>query len=212
MAKHDRRIKYTADIEKPVMVSVRVPRELYERLERYAGQHRQSISDLVKDGIEMRLDVEADPRSRKAESTTEEPLEQDGGASLLRDIQATLARHESQMAALMQAIELRTTPGSNGLYDSVSSPVIHGHTAMGPERTAEQEPERGTASMDTMAGYDTSRYHLGKLCPKGHDYSGSGHSLRNTASQCRACTVQAKRDKRAQGKAALHATTMVATG
>ena len=103
MAKKDRRVKYVTDTEKPVMVSVRLPRELYERLERYATQYRQSISELVKDGIEMRLDEPADPRSRSAGSTTEEPLVQIDGASILRDMQATLARHETQMHALMQA-------------------------------------------------------------------------------------------------------------
>ena len=38
------------------------------------------------------------------------------GASILRDMQATLARHETQMQALMQAAQRQTAPAGNGLY------------------------------------------------------------------------------------------------
>ena len=93
---------------------MRLPRELHARLERYASEHRQTVSELVRDGIEMRLDEPADPRSRRAGSTTDEELRIDG-ASILRDMQATLARHETQMDALMQAIERQATPAGNGV-------------------------------------------------------------------------------------------------
>jgi Arc/MetJ-type ribon-helix-helix transcriptional regulator len=95
------------------MVSVRLPRELYDRLERYATQYRQSISELVKDGVELRLELDADPRHRAASSTTEETEIQIDGASVLRDVQATVARHETQMQALIKALE-----GSTGLATS----------------------------------------------------------------------------------------------
>ena len=65
MAKHDRRIRYQSDAERPVTVSLRIPQALYERVERYASEHRQTVSELVRDGIEMRLDEPADPRSRE---------------------------------------------------------------------------------------------------------------------------------------------------
>jgi hypothetical protein len=107
MTKKDRRVKYVSDTEKPVMVSVRLPRELYDRLECYASEHRQHISELVKDGVEMRLETEADPRSLRAGSPTDDTEFQIDGASILRDMQATLARHEAQMQTLMQAREQR---------------------------------------------------------------------------------------------------------
>ena len=47
-------------------------------------------------------------------------------------MQATLARHDTQMHALMQAIERQTTPAGNGLHEDVSYDVIHGHTAIEP--------------------------------------------------------------------------------
>jgi len=41
MAKHDRRMRYQSDAERPVTVSLRIPQALYERLERYVSEHRQ---------------------------------------------------------------------------------------------------------------------------------------------------------------------------
>ena len=85
MAKKDRRVKYQSKEEKPAMLSLRIPQALYDRLERYAAQHRQSVSELVRDGIEMRLEVEADPRSNRAESTAEETeIQIDGAVSCER--------------------------------------------------------------------------------------------------------------------------------
>ena len=71
MAKHDKRVKYHSEADKPVMLSLRVPRELNDRLERYASLHRQKVSELVRDGIEMRLDEPADPRSRRPGSSAD---------------------------------------------------------------------------------------------------------------------------------------------
>lgn len=186
MAKKDKRIKYTSDTEKPVMVSVRLPRELYDKLERYATEHQQSISELLKDGAVMRLETEVDPRYRRAESTTEGMELQIDGASILRDMQATLARHETQMHALMQAIERQTTPTGNG-SDGVSYPVIHGNT--------------------TEASYNTNKHHLGKLCPRGHDHDGTGQSLRNTDNQCLRCNAERKAAKDAKKRQAKATTT-----
>jgi hypothetical protein len=198
MAKHDRRFKYASDAEKPVMLSVRVPRELYDRLERYAMQYRQSISELVKDGVELRLEMEADPRSRSASSTCGETDLQIDGASILRDMQATLARHDTQMQALMQVIERQAPPAGNDSYDSASYRVIHSNTGIEPEEPMVTEPSAD--QRDTVLDYDHSKHHLGTLCPRGHDHSGSGHSLRNADNQCLACKAQEKREKRARAK------------
>jgi hypothetical protein len=237
MTKHDRRIRYQSDAEKPVMLSLRVPRDLYDRLERYASEHRQSVTALVKDGIELRLEIDADPRSGRSGSTTDATLGQIDGASLLRDMQATLARHDTQMHALMQAIERQTIPAGNGLYGDVSYRVIHGNTAIEPEgqeRPSEQEPASDTASMDTMPAvqanvlqaaqnpalaveqpaegdiplhvpaFDTTRYYLGKLCPKGHEFDGTGMSLLRKHNQsCRECENERKKARRQAQRQAL---------
>jgi hypothetical protein len=203
MAKHDRRMRYQSDAERPVTVSLRIPQALYERLERYASEHRQTVSELVRDGIEMRLDEPADPRSRRAGSTTDDTERRIDGASILRDMQATLARHETQMQALMLAIERQTTPAGNGLYSShttmpateVAVSYQEAPYTLRPALADEQIPESTIPA--AVPPYDTSKYRLGRLCPHGHDYDGTGQSLRkNKSNSCRTCDVEQKRAAR----------------
>ena len=53
-----------------------------------------------------------------------------------------------------------------------------------------------TARQIAIPPFDTSKRYLGILCPRGHDYAGTGQSLRNRkGSYCIACNkeqVQAK--------------------
>jgi hypothetical protein len=53
---------YTTKEERPVTRSLRIPRDLDQRLERYAARHRQSISELLLDGLRWRLEQD-DPRA-----------------------------------------------------------------------------------------------------------------------------------------------------
>jgi hypothetical protein len=42
-------------------ISLKMPQELLDRVQTYAGQHRQTISELIRDGLEWRI-TEGDPR------------------------------------------------------------------------------------------------------------------------------------------------------
>jgi hypothetical protein len=57
-----RKPMYQSEDEKPVMLSLRIPRNLEAKLKRYADIHRQSITEVVIDGIQMRLETPTDPR------------------------------------------------------------------------------------------------------------------------------------------------------
>jgi len=61
MAKRGRPFTYQHEDEKPVTVSLRIPRDLYERMSRYAARHRQSVTELLLDGLTWRLEQD-DPR------------------------------------------------------------------------------------------------------------------------------------------------------
>jgi hypothetical protein len=63
MAKLGRPFTYPSEEEKPVTVSLRIPRDLHERMSRYASRHRQSITELLLDGLKWRLEQE-DPRTQ----------------------------------------------------------------------------------------------------------------------------------------------------
>ena len=63
MAKKGRPFVYQSDTEKPVTVSVRLPRELYDQVERYVKMHPgMTLAEFLLDGARLRLDTPADPR------------------------------------------------------------------------------------------------------------------------------------------------------
>ena len=63
MAKLGRPFTYQSTDEKPVTVSVRIPREDYKRVERYIKMHPgMTLTEFFLDGARLRLDTPADPR------------------------------------------------------------------------------------------------------------------------------------------------------
>jgi hypothetical protein len=63
MAKKGRPFVYQAEDEKPVTVSVRLPRDLYDQVARYVKMHPgMTLTEFFLDGARLRLDTPADPR------------------------------------------------------------------------------------------------------------------------------------------------------
>src|SRR5437868_14832774 len=63
MAKLGRPFTYQSEEERPVTVSLRIPRDLAEQMKRYAARHRQSVTELLLDGLKWRLEQD-DPRQQ----------------------------------------------------------------------------------------------------------------------------------------------------
>jgi hypothetical protein len=63
MAKKGRPFVYQSEDEKPVTVSLRLPRDLYAQVERYMKIHPgMTLTEFFLDGARLRLDTPADPR------------------------------------------------------------------------------------------------------------------------------------------------------
>src|SRR5438128_5466272 len=60
-----RRRSATNSVKPQVTVSLRIPRDLHDRMSRYASIHRQSVTELLLDGLKWRLEQE-DPREQFA--------------------------------------------------------------------------------------------------------------------------------------------------
>jgi hypothetical protein len=62
----------------------------------------------------------------------------------------------------------------------------------------QQPPRTPLAPADTaIPPFDTSKFVLGKLCPRGHDYYGTGQTLRRVFRHvCPACDVERTREQR----------------
>ena len=63
MAKKGRPFAYQSEEEKPVTVSLRIPREVYDQAQKYVKlRHPMTLTDLLLDGLRLRLETPADPR------------------------------------------------------------------------------------------------------------------------------------------------------
>jgi hypothetical protein len=168
MAKKGRPFVYHKDEERPVTISFRLPPDLYTRLEQYAKQHRQSRSELARDGIEWRLG-EGDPRglgdtrgsSRRHngeayyDNTASEMLGDvpADSARMLAEHGQILTRLETQVQALVQAFERQATPASVTPHEQTEvAPEPRGDTKRQtanvpePARTTAEDKLRTTAA------------------------------------------------------------------
>lgn len=48
--------------EQPYGLTIRIPRDLFNELKRYAAIHRQTLTEVLLDGLRLRLDTPTDPR------------------------------------------------------------------------------------------------------------------------------------------------------
>jgi hypothetical protein len=54
--------KYESEAEKPVNVSLRLPRDLYDQAQHHARMRRATLTELMVEGLRMRLETPNDPR------------------------------------------------------------------------------------------------------------------------------------------------------
>jgi hypothetical protein len=88
---------YESDDERPVTVSVRVPKDLHDKLTQYARIHRQSLSELVIDGLKMRLEQE-DPRALALGADDDDTVLQDLAAKVAAILAASRSAFTAQPA------------------------------------------------------------------------------------------------------------------
>jgi len=179
---------YQSDAEKPVSVSVRIPRALYDQVQHQARQRRITLTTAVLDGLERWLQHPADPR---------ETLSYDNSNTVMQQLQD----QEQRIAALEVALAKRSiaTPAvsrNNGPKPQDDMPHYTSNTAIQESAVAKPAP---------TSGGDTPKTRVGRLCPRGHDYNGTGMSLRRAtrAGDCVECGKEAKRAKRRAAKEAL---------
>src|SRR5215831_4121049 len=169
MAKHGRTYRYPEGEQRPVSLTVRVPAALYDRLTQYASLHRYSLTEVVLEGIESRLETPADPREHGASDESH--------TDVLQQLEARLEAIVDVKIAAALAPQPRATAA--------------------PPPPATAELPQVASSSDPAPPFNTHTQYLGKLCPQGHNYAGTGQSLRNKKSaSCVACNtavIQARR-------------------
>jgi hypothetical protein len=156
-----------------VRLALRLPSALTQQLTTYAkarsdaGLPRSSVSDVCRDALEHWF---ACPNIRR----TKKALSQQALSTYNDTDQAQPeTTGEGEALDLTPSAKTDTTPPTQ-------------------EPVPAAQPE-----MHDTPGFDTTRYYLGTLCPKGHNYQGTGHSLRRQSKRdCWDCDRERKRRQR----------------
>ena len=86
--------KYASEEDKPVSVTLRLPRNLYDQAQQHAKRRQTTLTELVREGLQMRLETPTDPRDILAtqDSTVIQELRQ----MIAEEVQAALAAQRFQ--------------------------------------------------------------------------------------------------------------------
>jgi hypothetical protein len=201
---------YQSKDEWAVVISLRVPRDLEKQLKGYARIHRQSVTEVVLEGIRMRLETPADPRDMilSDDNTVRHALQE----MIRAQVQAEIGKLHTFMGSAFDALKLAPAaeviplPG----YEVQSSNTVATENVPAPEASAESVPElshdsntvvQESASQTEIPPYDETKYMLGKLCKEGHAWGTTGQSLLSLRSQsCKECKNESKRRNRQKAK------------
>lgn len=133
--------KYASEADKPVSVTLRLPRELYDQAQQHAKRRQTTLTELVREGLQLRLETPTDPRDILAtqDITVMQELEQMIDARVYI-ILAAEGFHASASAP--------TTPGQQGKDNSKTQ--HYGNTIM-PIAEATPQASPGNPALASTA-------------------------------------------------------------
>ena len=178
-------------------ISLKIPQTLLDHVQQYARVHRQSISELIREGLEWRIG-EGDPLAQRyatgesAEqeyiSNTEIPPWTDGereSVGVLDEIRTALAQQATQLQALTQALEQRPMVSPPDAYYGNTTKTSPGEQAHAERSNTVLQEDRNAAECHTSGGQPVIQ---GKaaLVARLHQMRASGLSLSQIAGQLQA--------------------------
>ena len=163
--------KYASEEEKPVSVTLRLPRALYDQAQQHAKRRQTTLTELVREGLQMRLETPTDPRDILAmqDSTVMQELRQ----MIAEEVQAALAAQRvhppAPPAPMPPAHNGHTEHYSNTLYTPEDK---HGHSIVtepsAPRKGGRPRSEVGQQILDLLAAHPeglTAEQLRGSLTP-----------------------------------------------
>jgi hypothetical protein len=149
---------YTTDTEKPVSVSLRIPRPLYDEAQHLAHMRRTTLTELIVEGLRMRLDTPVDPRDILASQDI----------TVTQELREMIAA-EVHAALAAQAFSLATAPAQP------AHAMAHDSNAVLQKQA---KPTPAPRVKKPSQDFDRDKFHLGSLCNRKHEYGQTGKSLR----------------------------------
>ena len=185
-----------------------------------AGPHRLAAHEFLSDRYESPLDIligETDSTEREdllsdtnkalVETMLPDTSGEDEYASdtkgAITDITSD-ANRDSTSTPLEAPVRRRSRKASdrktadNNVSDTkAAKPLIMSDTKAATTASLPASLAPAFMSDTHIPAYDTSKHYLGKLCPRGHDYKGTGQSLlRKTNHLCLACDRERAKERR----------------
>jgi hypothetical protein len=175
-----------------------------------SGPHRLAAHEFLSDRYESPLDMLvgetdsaglddllSDTNEAVVEALLSNTSGEDDYASDTKEVATYITSDENRVKAATHT-GTPTPARSHKVSDrKADAPPIMSDTK---KNTGENPPEPSAPAFmsDTnVPAYDTSKRYLGKLCPRGHDYHGTGQSLLRKANHlCLACDAERARDRR----------------
>src|SRR5712691_9290093 len=192
-----------------VTLMARVPQDLADQAKRYAGQQRQTMSDVLRDGLQLLMDEDRYRLFMSDKNAVSEIVSdiKEGITSLMADSTAAQPEIASDMNR-----EEREGPGASDIVSDTNIPEHRQHMSDRQSGTAGKASDRHVATRETtvpqlvLPPFDTTKYALGELCTHGHDYHGTGQSLRRLSDreclECHAARARAYRQRKSQAQPA----------
>ena len=190
----------------------RIPQDLVDQVQRYAGLHRQSISMVIREGLHLLLesdsytDFVSDRKSTIASFMSDSNgSDQAAGTARQGESPTLVPENVSDSKAALPDImsdtngtPLEIVSDMKGALSAIVSDTKAAATAPRAEtpqrlRADKMSDRNGAVCERTVEQtarplFDATKYILGKLCPRGHDDHGTGQSLLRLSNRhCLAC-------------------------
>ena len=150
------------------------------------GLHRQTVSDVLRDGLLVLLQEE-DPYRQYVSDTNTVPAIMSDGKEEKPDITPDTTEGQAAQEALTVILSYGKEDNTDMMSDAKEEqPDIASDVNTAPDIMS-----------DGIPPFDPGKYVLGKLCPRSHDYHGTGQSLlRRSNRHCLACDREKFRERK----------------
>jgi DNA invertase Pin-like site-specific DNA recombinase len=145
--------KYASDEDKPVSVTFRIPRDLYDQAQQHAKRRQTTLTELVCEGLQMRLETPTDPRDILAtqDSTVMQELRQ----MIADEVQVALAALGSN--APTSAPRRKPTGKSKTVHSSNATQRFQNKLTPDQRKEVREKRDAGASEEVLMEAYGISR-------------------------------------------------------
>jgi hypothetical protein len=197
-------------------LAVKLPAPMIDEVRRYADLHGMSISEVIREGVDLRLHGTQQLNEYSGNTAIPAPT-----VTMLTRLATTLTTAVDQLRSVCAGSvvpegEERQIPSKPQWYNSNTTSLVeeynsntreaesyNGNTLDPAPYTAPRpEPQAATQQSEVCPHFDRTKYLLGKLCKRGHEWGTTGRSLLSVHGHtCKECKAEHKRRKRAAEQA-----------